>query len=204
MIYSVESSHEKESMLQIKYNIMSHYVEAFLNNRKQRVRIKGIFSNWVPVGSGIPQSSLLGPTLFIIYINDLVEHVNYGSDLYLYADDAKLFSFIKTMEHSAMLQKDLDSLTQWMETWLLRLNIGQCKARSYSWRPELNTNYNISGVTGENIKNIKDLGVNFDNKLKFDKHINNKINTACQMLGIVKRNFIYLTPDSFVVLYKTI
>ena len=91
MIYSVESSHEKESMLQIKYNIMSHYIEAFLNNRKQRVRIKGIFSNWVPVGSGIPQSSLLGPTLFIIYINDLVEHVNYGSDLYLYADDAKFF-----------------------------------------------------------------------------------------------------------------
>ena len=91
-----------------------------------------------------------------------------------------------------------------METWLLRLDIGKCKAISYSRRPELNTNYNISGVSGENIKNIKDLGVNFDNKLKFDKHINNKINTACQMLGIVKRNFIYLTPDSFVVLYKTI
>jgi len=49
---------------------------------------------------------------------------------------------------------------------------------------------------------MKDLGVTFDNRLKFDKHINNKINTAYQMLGIVKRNFIYLTPDSFVVLYK--
>jgi len=51
---------------------------------------------------------------------------------------------------------------------------------------------------------MKDLGVTFDNKLKFDKHINNKINTAYQMLLIVKRNFIYLTPDSFVVLYKAI
>ena len=58
--------------------------------------------------------------LFIIYINDLVEHVNNGSDLYLYADDAKLFSFIKTMEDSATLQKYLNSLTQWMETWLRR------------------------------------------------------------------------------------
>jgi len=56
------------------------WIEAFLNNRKQRVRIKGIFSDWIPVGSGIPQGSLLGPILFIIYINDLVEHVNYGSD----------------------------------------------------------------------------------------------------------------------------
>ena len=53
---------------------------------------------------------LLGPILFIILINDLVEHVNNGSDLYLYADDAKLFSFIKTMEDSATLQKDLNSL----------------------------------------------------------------------------------------------
>jgi len=67
-----------------------------LNNRKQRVHIKGILSDWVPEGSGIPQGSLLGQILFIIYINDVVEHVIYLSDLYLYADDAKLFYFIKT------------------------------------------------------------------------------------------------------------
>ena len=97
----------------------------------------------------------MGPILFIIYVNDLVEHVNYGSDLYLYADDAKLFSFIKTMEDSATLQKDLDSLTQWMETWLLRLNIGKCKAISYSRRQELNTNYSISGVAVQNMKILK-------------------------------------------------
>jgi len=68
-----------------------------------------------------------------------------------------------------------------------------------------NTKYSISGVTVENIENMKDLGVTFDNKLKFDKHIidiNNKINTAYQMLGIVKRNFIYLTPDT--IRYNTI
>jgi len=90
-----------------------------------------------------------------------------------------------------------------LATWLLKLNIGKCKAISYSRRPELNTtNYSISGVTVENIENMKDLGVTFDNKLKFDKHINNKINTAYHMLGIVKRNVIYLTLDSFVVLCK--
>ena len=89
-----------------------------------------------------------------------------------------------------------------MDTWLLRLNIGKCRAISYSRRPELNTNYSISGITVENIENMKDLGATSDNRLKFDKHINLKINTAYQMLGIVKRNFIYLTPDSFVVLCK--
>ena len=53
------------------------------------------------------------------------------------------------------------------------------------------------------IESIKDLGVTFDNRLKFDDHINNKISTAYQMLRIVKRNFIYLTLDSFVILYKS-
>jgi len=62
--------------------------------------------------------------------------------------------------------------------------------------------YRMAPVAVENIENIKDLVVTFDNKLKFDKHINNKINAAYQMLGMVKRNFIYLTLDSFVVLYK--
>ena len=89
------------------------------------------------------------------------------------------------------------------DIWLLRLNIGKCKAVSYGRRPEICINYNISGKIIEKIESIKDLGVTFDNKLKFDDHINNKISTAYQMLGIVKRNFIYLTPDSFVVLYKT-
>ena len=63
------------------------------------------------------------------------------------------------MEDSATLQKDLDRLTQWMETWLLRLNIGKCKAISYSRRPELHTSYSISAVA---VENIKDLGVTFD------------------------------------------
>jgi len=101
------------------------------------------------------------------------------------------------LDHYALLQLLVDRQLPRNVTGVLV----KCKAISYSRRPELNTNYSISGVTIENIDNMKDLGVTFDNKLKFDKHINNKINTAYQILGIVKRNFIYLTPDSFVVLY---
>jgi len=62
----------------------------------------------------------------------------------------------------------------------------------------------ISSDAVEKSESIKDWGVTFDNKLKFDEHVNNKIKTAYQTLGIIKRNFIYLTPDSFVTLYKTI
>ena len=79
-------------------------------------------------------------------------------------------------------------------SWTVR---GTWHVKCYSYHAR--SNVTVSGV--ENIENIKDLGVTFDNKLKFDKHTNNKINTAYQMLKIVKRNFIYLTLDSFVVLY---
>jgi len=147
----------------------------------------------------------LWPILFIIYINDLAEHCHCGSDLYLYADDAKLFSFIKCLEDSLMLPKDLDldNLTQWMYVWLLRLNTGQCKVVSYGRRSEICTNYNISGEIVEKIESIQDVGLSCDNKLKFDGHTNNKITIAYQMLGIVKRNFIYLTTNTLVILYKS-
>ena len=90
------------------------------------------------------------------------------------------------LDHYTLLQLLVDRQLPRNVTGVL----AKCKAISYSRRPELNTNYSISGVTIENIDNMKDLGVTFDNKLKFDKHINNKINTAYQVLGIVKRNFI--------------
>jgi len=82
--YHIKRLISKLSSYGLNEDILS-WIEAFLNNRKQRVCLKGIFSDWVPVGSGIPQGSLLGPILFSIYIDDLVKHINYGSDLYLYA-----------------------------------------------------------------------------------------------------------------------
>ena len=78
------------------------------------------------------------------------------------------------LDHYTLLQLLVDRQLPRNVTGVL----AKCKAISYSRRPELNTNYSISGVTIENIDNMKDLGVTFDNKLKFDKHINNKINTA--------------------------
>jgi len=90
-----------------------------------------------------------------------------------------------------------------MEMWLLRLDTSKCKAMTYGRGPGTCTSYSISSDAVEKNESIKDLGVTFDNKLKFDERINNKIKKAYKTLGIIKRNFIYLTPDSFVTLYKT-
>jgi len=93
--------------------------EAFLTNRKQRERIQQTFSNWATVISGIPQGSVLGPILFIIYINDLVEYCYSGSKIFLFANDAKIFSYINKEENSKVIQQDLDKFKEWMDTWLL-------------------------------------------------------------------------------------
>ena len=88
-----------------------------------------------------------------------------------------------------------------MDTWLLKLNVNKCKSVSYGRCTEY---ARFTGIVIDKVDKIKDLGIVFDYRLKFDEHINEKINKAYQMLGIIKRNFIHLTPDSFVVLYKSI
>ena len=90
------------------------------------MRINNVFSDWADVDSAIPQGSLLGPVLFIIYKNDLIEYCDCGSELYLYTDNAKVFKHIKNEFDSQVLQDDLIKMKQWMDVWLLRLNVAKC------------------------------------------------------------------------------
>jgi len=82
-----------------------------------------------------------------------------------------------------------------MDTWLLSLNVGKCKSATYGRRIDFSNKYKISDNVIKQVEQIKDLGVVFDSKLKFDEHIHVKINKAYQMFGVIKRNFIYFTPD---------
>jgi hypothetical protein len=181
------------------------WIKSFLSCRRQRVKINNVFSEWASVLSGIPQGTILGPLLFIIYINDLVDSCNNGSELYLYADDAKLFRHILTDLDKVLLQRDLDNLSNWTEKWLLKLNVNKCKYMSYE-RSHSDTSvnqYTIAGVNLEHVEIMKDLGVKFDSKLKFTDHIHEKINKAYGVLGLIKRNFKYLSEKCLVTLYKT-
>ena len=77
------------------------------------------------VPSGIPQGSVLGPLLLVIFINDLPDVVS--SDIYLFADDTKISRPIMTEEDEQRLQRDLDKLTDWSETWLPKYHPDKCK-----------------------------------------------------------------------------
>jgi len=112
-----------------KYNIhpdLIDWIKSFLSDRKQRVQLNGVYSSWAFVLSGVPQGSILGPLQFIIYINDLPDSLNVDSNIYLLADDAKLFS-----QDSLSLQDDINKLTQWTDEWLIKLNINKCKVVSH-------------------------------------------------------------------------
>ena len=108
----------------IRGNLLQ-WIKSFLTNRKQRVVINGKSSNLAPVIRGILQSSLLGPILFLIYVNDLPEMAR--SKLKLFADDTKLYKSIKDVADKEILQTDLNSLIGWSNNWQSPFNIGKCK-----------------------------------------------------------------------------
>jgi len=121
----------------------------------------------------------------------------------LYADYAKINNNIFNCQDKDILQNDLIKLKSWADNWLINLNIVKCKTVSYGRNEDNTYHYSINNTELENIESIKELGVTFDSRFKFSLHINEKINKAYSILGVIKRNFTYLNKDSFLVLYKS-
>ena len=135
-------------------------------------------SCWLLVLSGIPQGSILGPLLFIIFINDLPQICNSLSLIFLYADDAKLFSHIKSAADNVDLQNAITKLQLWIEKWKLNLNINKFVMVLYErYQNVSHTYYLREGVSEYHLQRLdsfKDLGVTFDSNLSFKHHIAEK------------------------------
>ncbi len=184
------------------------WIESYLDNRTQYVTVKGNSSTLHKVTSGIPQGTVLGPLLFVIYINDLPNNIL--TNIYMFADDTKLFNVITSPLDKQTLQDDLYTIMSWSTKWLLPFNLDKCKYmhianissnESYNYYLETNdgTRVPLTPVTEEN-----DLGICFDNTLEFDKHINSKINKANSISGLIRRTFQYLDKPTFLLLYKAL
>ena len=181
------------------------WTEDFLSGRKQRVCVNGKLSSWQTVTSGVPQGSVLGPLLFVIFINDLEESVKCG--VKLYADDTKIWAVINSDMDSEEFQKQINALFQWSVTWQLHFHPDKCHILKLGNKPD-ETAYTIG--TDENLKILeesteeKDLGVVIDNKLNFSNHCDKIVGKANKMLGILRRNFTYINNTNFNYLYKGI
>ena len=104
------------------------WLKSFLIGRRQRVCVHDTVSLWHNVTSGIPQGSVLGPVLFLLYINDLPDNVT--SNVYMFADDTKIYRPMTSHEDTTILQNDLDCLQSWLAKWLLNFNLHKCKVMS--------------------------------------------------------------------------
>jgi hypothetical protein len=179
-----------------------HWTRSFLTNRIQKVKVGSAWSSEGKVLSGIPQGSILGPVLFTIFINDLPDCVQ--SSCKIFADDTKIYG--KT-DNSQCLQDDIDRMQRWTEVWNLYFNAEKCKVLHLGKNnPCNNYTMTLNGTT-TNIMTCneeKDLGVTFDKALTFDPHIQNSINKANKMVGLIKRTFTFLDRDTFNKLYKAL
>lgn len=180
------------------------WVSEFLHDRQQLVRVNSELSDWRPVTSGIPQGSVLGPCLFIVYINDLPEAIN-NSQAFLFADDLKLFKEIVTQRDCELLQEDLNEAVEWSQTSQLLFHPQKCKHMQIATRAKEESHaYKMAGLVIETSQEERDLGVIIDSKLKFDSHIQNKINKANSVLGVIKRTFEYKDKSTLLILYKAL
>ena len=191
------------------------WIKNFLTNRVQRVSVNGSDSKWQNVMSGIPQGSILGPVLFIIYMNDLPENIT--SEIYLFADDTKIYCVIETINDQRILQSDIRKLEDWSRKWLLKFHPGKCKQLTIGNKPDkrypgitvtVTRNYYMKqsqqSKAINSVSEEKDIGVTFDSKLSFDQHIAAKVKKANSMVGTIRRSYQFLDNKSFIILYKTL
>ena len=178
-----------------------NWVEMFLCNRKQKVVINGVHSEWEDVKSGVPQGSVLGPILFVLFINDLPEEVI--SELLLYADDAKIYRTIRDEHDREQLQKDLHAMSIWSDIWLLSFHPEKLKKLAISRNEfQVERRYYVGENAVKNVKSEVDLGVCIDTDLNFDEQRKLSIGKANRMVGAIRRSFQFLDAYTFVKLYK--
>ena len=165
------------------------WLSNFLCGRFQRVTVLGATSEPLPVLSGVPQGSILGPLLFLIYVNDLPKSISQGTTMAMFADDTKCHRAIKNLQDSEILQSDLNNITRWCHDWRMELNKSKCVVLhiTRSRAPAI-TQYTVLNSPISQTNSQKDLGMLITNDLKWNKQVQEVSFKANKMLGFVKRS----------------
>ena len=188
-------------------------VKSYLTNRKQYVKINEVNSNLLPINTGVPQGSILGPLLFIIYINDFARASSIF-DFICYADDTTLFSTLNNLVNAQninpdiIINKELAQINEWLEINKLSLNVTKTKFMVFHTQhkhraikppvPKIN-NTNI-----EKVEQFKFLGLTLDSNLNWKKHSDNITNKWSQIIGILNRLEQILPQNIKIMLYNAL
>jgi hypothetical protein len=186
------------------------WISNFLTGRKQRVVMGEVVTEWVEVLSGVPQGSVLGPLLFTIFINDMPDGlVNVCK---MFADDSKLLGTIQSGADISVIQSDLDKLSDWASSSGMTFNVKKCKIMKIGKCPDIVTeqvsftmrdNLGVRRVL-EEVAEERDLGVVWQNNLKWSEHINRACAAAYAKLGMLRRTFkSWSNARTFKLLYTT-
>ena len=167
-------------------NSIINWIEQWLTDRRQRVVVEGEVSRWKSVLSGVPQGSVLGPILFLVYIDDLEEGITGKLD-------TKLFRKTKEIGDKQKLQDDIDKLVRWSEKWQMLFNCGKCKCL-HTGPGNTGMNFDMGGTILSKISKTvkeKDLGVTMNANMKVPEQCRIAAAKGNQILGMIKRNITY-------------
>ena len=163
------------------------WIKSFLLGRSQNVVLNGKQSGACPVLSGVPQGSVLGPCLFLMYINDMPDSIK--SSIRLFADDNIMYLTITNHSDCQALQSDLTTLESWESEWLMAFNPEKCEViRITKKKKTVLFDYTLHGITLQLTKNAKYLSIQISDDLAWSKHINQMTTKSNNTLKFIKRN----------------
>ena len=184
-------------------------ISSFLSNRRLRVVLDGKSSQEYPVNAGVPQGSILGPTLFLLYINDLPDNVI--CNIAIYADDTTLYSkgdqasdLWQQLELASELESDLRDTLDWGRKWLVDFNAEKTQLVSFDRSKNTGAiDVKMDGSVLEEKTSFKMLGLNFSSKLDWGSYIVSIAKTASKKIGVLIRSMKFLSSEVALYLYKS-
>ena len=159
-------------------------MDSYLKDRKLRVVLDGAKSSWFNIFAGVPQGSILGPLLFLIYADDIVAELE--CDIHLYADDAVLITnYNNPVTAFDKVNRDLDRLHTWAETWYMAFNPTKTKYMVISNTDRPHPSLNLNGVELDKVSSYPQLGLVLNEKMNWEDHINSPITKANKKMGLM-------------------
>ena len=180
------------------------WFQSYLSGRRQRVVLPGSLSEWVYIKAGVPQGSILGPLLFLLYINDIVKNI--GSNIRLFADDTSLFIIVDNPTTAALcLNSDLEKLSRWAAIWLVTFNPSKNESLLISRKinKPIHPPLYMQNVQIQEVSTHKHLGLYFSNDCSWHQHIDYIKQKAWFRIHIMRKLKFKLDRKSLETIYLT-